>query len=1744
IEPACKKRRKDDDRTSCKTITKYLSPVRKTGDRVFSPPKSSNILDYFRKTSPTNEKTQTAKKYKIKSSTPLPADRGKACKTPLEMSSNTECKKRGKRLNLSPQLNSMKPENESPVEINSNDSKEDASLNNDFVESRSSALLYKKHVKVLEERIQDLQKQSSTFTSKKSCRKVNPEQKPSKNDCRKLRKRKHRDVIDLYESLPLAEERNLLKSDGRGSKQVMPSLTNEIQSTANDVASRDNITKTAQLNDSIITVSYEEFLKSHEENQVEQTPDSTVSMCVPSEAAEDIITSGMSDTETYEISQQIGCKTVTVLAQVHPIPPKKSGKIPSIFLKQKQVEVESSLSDPENEQTIQKRKSNVVIHEEELELAVLEPGSSEAAKPKCTLEERQQFMKAFRQPESDALKNGVKKSDKQKEINEKSLSEEGRDSNSRKIMENPNIQMVSDNGSSHTGKGRSPKEKSKKSKKKNKKTLATGAVPGENREGNTQQKETTFSFKEKPSQNRLRMSLRQKKTEVCKNSILFNSGSLVCEDAVNDDPLKISSPYDSKSSKKTSLPVKDKVIHSKAETEDSLVDVSTPKSTRRSVRSSSTPPTIIIRGTDSKESQDDSLVKASTPKAANLSEKHSLYTAELITIPSDSESPISGPRKNSSPTSLKHPEKNQKKLQCLNDVLGKKLNKTSKKVPGKMKVAPLFLTRKTQKAADPVLGFDESSQDVSEKSQACDVQFKAKRDFLMSGLPDLLKRQIAKKAAALGVYNAVSTSFQRVIHVQQKDDGCHLWHLKPPTCPLLTKLKDLNTQVIDLSRCAMALGEFSTLNSNSKSNNSAVMFMGRRKDLTEEVRNLLLEEIRWSNPEFSLRKYFPLLLKKRTEHQVLSECHPKQESPQLELSASRKETKRKRVETENHKSKRKKPNEYSGSPLKTIGEPEELGKRNNSSGIKLDSSKDSGTEDMLWTEKYQPQNSSELIGNELAIKKLHSWLKDWKRRAELEERQNLKGKRDEKQEGILNPLDSIDFKGSSDDEEETRLCNTVLITGPTGVGKTAAVYACAQELGFKIFEVNASSQRSGRQILSQLKEATQSHQVDKQGVNSQKPCFFNSYNIGKSPKKLSSPRKVVVTSPRKLPPPSPQSSGPKRALPPRTLANYFKVSSKPKNNEEIGAFLENNKGIKNSFEQKQIIPTKSTNTGTSNVKEFGAEEPNRKNATSLILFEEVDVIFEEDAGFLNAVKTFMATTKRPVILTTSDPTFSLMFDGCFEEINFNTPSLLNVASYLQTICLTENFRTDIKDFVTLLTANTCDVRKSILYLQFWIRSGGGFLEERPLSFCRGNSRNVQLVCSEDDPDSKNNPKNTKRNPPDLPKCDTGCAETLFGLKNIFSPSEDLFSFLKHKIRTKEAWHKLIQLLTEFQMRNIDFLYSNLEFILPLPVDIIPETENFGGPSVSVDTSEATQNMKCLARKHSEGEKPLKKSQKKKHKKKMVILDDSDLFDTELIFSDEFINLSPASSSNPEESKARDKESNPETKKLNNCLESNAESIPRPKTPAEKECSALVSHCLSSLTEFVDNMSFLDALVTGVKDQKERGESDFGWTSGKLKSGLCDEFSLESRDGWTPQSSGELKAAVEALSFTKCSSTISKALETSLNSCRKLGSDPTKELTFYVSQKRGNERFSQSAVNLDSAWKRMAVIKSVFSSRSLLNLGNRQAGITEYLPTLRNICRTEKLKEQGKSKRRFLHYLEGIHLNISKETMNTLAAGFP
>ncbi|NWH59478.1 ATAD5 protein, partial [Geococcyx californianus] len=1056
----------------------------------------------------------------------------------------------------------------------------------------------------------------------------------------------------------------------------------------------------------------------------------------------------------------------------------------------------------------------------------------------------------------------------------------------------------------------------------------------------------------------------------------------------------------------------------------------------------------------------------------------------------------------------------QKNLRSLNDVLGKKPRnlKAVKNSNGKLGCPASFPGRKSQNSAhETIVIFDDSSQDASENSQD-DDQFRAKRKFLMSGLPESLKRQIAKKAAAMEAYSLASSCFKTVVHVQQKDDGYPMWKLKSPSCPLLTKLRELNSEVTNVTKITLSLGEFSTVNSKVTGKCSASVLSGHRPLLPDTFRKGLLDEILSSNSQFPV-KYFYKFLKKQTEQ--LSSKNSIQDSEVTQKRADNwKETKRKRKETEDRKSKRRKPIEGTETAIKS-----RLSRNLISHWIFFSIGLEK--EDMLWTEKYQPQDSSELVGNKKEIEKLRSWLKEWKERADWEEKRNQKGEKEDKEH--QDSLDSLDFKDDKYDvEEEMSLCNTVLITGPPGVGKTAAVYACAQELGFKIFEVNASCQRSGRQILAQLKEATQSHQVDKKGVNAHKPCFFNSCSSAKSPKKMYSPKKVI--SPRK-PPLSPKGVGLKRSLPPRTLANYFKISSKHKDNDGTVTPQEKNKGsTHDSCEEKKDAQIKSK-------KEVG--EHNRKSATSLILFEEVDIIFDEDAGFLSAIKTFMATAKRPVVLTTNDPTFSLMFDGYFEEINFRTPSLMSAASYLQVLCLAENLRTDVKDLAALLAMNNCDIRQSVLYLQFWVRSGGGCLKDKFLAHHNETNKADDVMRCEKTIDAKTDFSPADTHLQEFPKCDTGCVETLLGLKNILLPSEDLFTFLKHKITTVEKWNRLVQLLTEFQMKKVDFIYSNLELILPLPVQFLSKQSEASNPTLERTAMVPSKNRST----HSSGKSsPGKKSKKTKNQKRLEILDDSDLFDTGLNYSSEFITL-------PSDSPTSHEVNKEESKILMN---REGEGI-KTKTSPNGERSALVVQCLNSLMEFVENMSFLDCCVnTDTKEPLEfsKGEG-FNWTNGKIKYGLCDEFSIENTDWWSSQSCSEIKAAIEALSFNKCSVSISQNLESSVSTSKTSESNELEGLTLHISDTRNCVSFSQSADSSihEKAEERLAIIRTAFS-RSPLNLGNKQASILEYLPTLRSICRSEKLKEQGKTKRRFLHYLGGIHLEIPRQMINNLSLDFP
>ncbi|KAJ4944084.1 hypothetical protein JOQ06_012631 [Pogonophryne albipinna] len=497
--------------------------------------------------------------------------------------------------------------------------------------------------------------------------------------------------------------------------------------------------------------------------------------------------------------------------------------------------------------------------------------------------------------------------------------------------------------------------------------------------------------------------------------------------------------------------------------------------------------------------------------------------------------------------------------------------------------------------------------------------------------------------------------------------------------------------------------------------------------------------------------------------------------------------------------------------------------------------KDSSFEDVLWTDKYSPQHISEVIGNSASVNKLQSWLKKWKLRADCDERRKMEEKKQE--DNSNDSWDCGDFQGEggAEGDREEPLCNTMLISGPPGVGKTASVYACAQELGFKVFEVNCSSQRSGRHVLSQLKEATQSHLVEMPGKDPLKPTYFNNYSINSCtprpdtlPGKTVRPKNFTCTSKRKaaqnLGHPSRKGKANQATV---TLTNYFQMKAKA-DRLHFGDLLpsdepDGRKSVNPSPGSDQTVPQ------------------NKKTATSLILFEEVDVIFHDDVGFFSAIKTFMTTTKRPVVLTTNDPLFRQRFNCSLEEIIFKTPSVVNVCSYLQLVALAESVQLELDAVKRLVSLCRGDVRRCLLQLQLWLQSGGGQTSCEELTHVQhlsGRKRGQDVDLQ-------------------LPKSDPCCAASMLGLHTV---TQNQLS----NVWSENDTEQLLRLLAESWRGGVPLLYSNLELLLPAgapgsraalqnepdPPDIdlhIKQLDGYVSVKASATNSKSVKNISRLSR---------------------------------------------------------------------------------------------------------------------------------------------------------------------------------------------------------------------------------------------------------------------------------------------------------
>ena len=91
---------------------------------------------------------------------------------------------------------------------------------------------------------------------------------------------------------------------------------------------------------------------------------------------------------------------------------------------------------------------------------------------------------------------------------------------------------------------------------------------------------------------------------------------------------------------------------------------------------------------------------------------------------------------------------------------------------------------------------------------------------------------------------------------------------------------------------------------------------------------------------------------------------------------------------------------------------------------------------VAWTEKYRPQTTAMLLGNEDSVEKFKAWLKQW----------TLKKK-------------------------PSKAC---LLVGPPGVGKTTLARAAANDYGFRVVEMNASDVRTEKTIKKVLAPASTS----------------------------------------------------------------------------------------------------------------------------------------------------------------------------------------------------------------------------------------------------------------------------------------------------------------------------------------------------------------------------------------------------------------------------------------------------------------------------------------------------------------------------------------------------------------------------------------------------------------------------------------------------------------------------------------------
>lgn len=392
IQP-CKKSQNDGGSPVVKTIANYFPPVPKSLEKPFSPPRPNNIMDYFTRKAPIKTSSPEQLKDDCQKSrlSEIPHSFETDVKKPLQKRSR-KCSKGARRLMESETARST--EKDCVIIEEQHDEKESSAQTGGRVLSSDDV------INPISEACLAGEKLDITATETVS------EKVKHHNDASKIQSKL--DIIDLSPIVPSMDKAKKVKRDIPDARSKQQQEEIQTGSTLCDVSMEVNVDETSHLNSSTVTISFEEFVRSQsqdidEENVVDDIPAGT----------EEMDTNPEENVGSGEPVLQGSPQTVTVHAEVHVVSPmldaEAAKKVASIFNRRKgattsieaispaQMEVRNRLP---SSAPLVKRKSNVVLEEEDLELAVLESEST----PKCTDIERKQFMAAFKQPALDGSK--------------------------------------------------------------------------------------------------------------------------------------------------------------------------------------------------------------------------------------------------------------------------------------------------------------------------------------------------------------------------------------------------------------------------------------------------------------------------------------------------------------------------------------------------------------------------------------------------------------------------------------------------------------------------------------------------------------------------------------------------------------------------------------------------------------------------------------------------------------------------------------------------------------------------------------------------------------------------------------------------------------------------------------------------------------------------------------------------------------------------------------------------------------------------------------------------------------------------------------------------------------------------------------------------------------------------------------------------------------------------------------------